>query len=72
MTIINRHKRSFNRSKFLRVEKQLQEENQILFISFYEETPQYATYKIENQSRHVNIECHQKELPHNTQILLPE
>ena len=72
MTIINRHKRSLNRSKYLRVEKQLQEENQILFITFHEETPQFATYKIENHSSHVHIEYHQKDYPHNTQILLPE
>lgn len=72
MSILNRHKRSFNRSKYLRVEKQLQDENQILFITFYEETHHNATYKIENQSKHVHIEYHQKDFPQNTQILLPE
>lgn len=72
MTIINRHKRAKNRSKHLRVDKHQQESNQILFITFQEETPQFATYKIINQSKHVHIEYHQKDLPHHTEILLPE
>ena len=72
MSIINRHKRSLNRSKYLLVDKQLQEENQILFITFNEETPQFATYRIENHSKQVHIEYYQKDYPHNTAILLPE
>jgi hypothetical protein len=58
MTIINRHKRSNNKSKHLRVDKHQQESNQILFITFQEETPQFATYKIINQSQALHIEYH--------------
>ena len=63
MTIINRHRRSLNRSKHLLVDKQLQDENQIFFITFHEETDGFATYKIENHSKHVHIEYHQKDYP---------
>jgi hypothetical protein len=72
MSIINRNKRQIVRSKNLLVDKQLQDENQILFITFYEESPKFPTYKIENHSKFISIEYHQKDYPHNTNVLMSE
>lgn len=72
MSIINRNKRQIVKPKNLLVDKQLQDENQILFITFYEESPKFPTYKIENHSKFISIEYHQKDYPHNTNVLMPD
>lgn len=39
LSLLNRHKRAFNRSKHILIDKQQQEENHILFVTFIEQTP---------------------------------
>jgi len=72
MSIMNRNKRQLVKPKYLLVDKQLQEENQILFITFCEESQKFPTYKIENHSKFISIEYHQKDYPHNTNVLMPD
>lgn len=43
-----------------------------MFISFNEEEAKFATYRIENRTKHLMIEYHQKDYFQNTSVLLPE
>ena len=54
------------------IEKQLQEKDQIVFVSFEEESALYPTYKIENKSDIIKIEYYQKDYPHHAQVINPK
>lgn len=71
MTIFNRSTKDISLSKFILVEKDLQESNQITFVTFSEEDRKFPTYKLENKSRYVTLKYHQKELPHHEDLLKP-
>lgn len=69
ITIMNRNTQNLKKSKFILVEKDLQEQNQIMFITFSEENPKFPTYKIENKSKIVQVQYYQKDLPHHTDVI---
>ncbi|CDW82625.1 ph domain containing protein [Stylonychia lemnae] len=71
IAIINRSTKSLNQSKFILVEKDLQEANQIMFVTFSEENQKFPTYKLENKSKLVKLQYYQKDHPHNSDVLLP-